>query len=251
MNKKIFLLFLILVFSFISFNFGFSIAKEDNKRTGSFEKLEIYYFYSSRCGACQKVKKEVLPRIKKKFKDNIEIKFFNVLNKNDYKIMLAVLKKFDLSEKEKGLVPKIIINDKVLIGYKEINKKIDKIIKKTLVKDKEILKINSGITPENNILMKKFKKFNIWGVVGAGLIDGINPCAFATIIFFISFLGVAGYKKKELANIGIFFILAVFITYFLLGFGLFNFLFHLQIYDLLSKVLYILIILFTDRKSVV
>ena len=33
-----------------------------------------------------------------------------------------------------------------------------------------------------------FNQITVWAIIGAGLADGINPCAFAVIVFFISFL---------------------------------------------------------------
>jgi cytochrome c biogenesis protein CcdA len=58
-------------------------------------------------------------------------------------------------------------------------------------------------------------------VVGlAGLLDGINPCAFATIIFLLSYLHVARRSPREVLAVGAAFISAVFLSYFLVGLGL-------------------------------
>ena len=54
-------------------------------------------------------------------------------------------------------------------------------------------------------------------VLGAGLIDGLNPCAFATIIFFLSYLQVARRTPREMLMVGAAFILAVFLAYFMAG----------------------------------
>jgi len=56
-------------------------------------------------------------------------------------------------------------------------------------------------------------------VLAAGLLDGVNPCAFATLIFLLSYLQVAGHRPRERVRIGSAFILAIFVTYFLLGLG--------------------------------
>jgi len=57
-------------------------------------------------------------------------------------------------------------------------------------------------------------------VLGAGLLDGINPCAFATIIFFLSYLHVARRKPHEILMVGSAFIVAVFLAYFAVGLGM-------------------------------
>ncbi len=57
----------------------------------------------------------------------------------------------------------------------------------------------------------------------AGLLDGINPCAFTSLIFLISYLRLLGKKGSEIIKIGSSFTFAVFLTYFLVGLGAFRF----------------------------
>jgi cytochrome c biogenesis protein CcdA len=60
-----------------------------------------------------------------------------------------------------------------------------------------------------------------WGaILAAGLIDGINPCAFATAIFLVGYLLYLGRGKRDVFRLGASFCLGVFATYFLLGLGL-------------------------------
>jgi hypothetical protein len=56
----------------------------------------------------------------------------------------------------------------------------------------------------------------------------------------MSFLAFVGYKRKQMFILGSFFILAVFITYLLIGFGLFEFFRQLEIFSFLAKVIYYL-----------
>jgi cytochrome c biogenesis protein CcdA len=57
-------------------------------------------------------------------------------------------------------------------------------------------------------------------VLGNGLIDGVNPCAFATIIFLLSYLQMTRRSPNQIAAVALAFISAVFLAYFLLGLGL-------------------------------
>jgi cytochrome c biogenesis protein CcdA len=86
-------------------------------------------------------------------------------------------------------------------------------------------------------LFENFRKFTPLAVAGAGLADGVNPCAFTVIVFFISFLALQGYRRRELFAIGITFIFAVFLTYLLLGLGLFNFLYAIKGFWSMVKVI--------------
>jgi cytochrome c biogenesis protein CcdA/HEAT repeat protein len=69
-------------------------------------------------------------------------------------------------------------------------------------------------------IAQRYDRFSIGWVALAGLLDGINPCAFATIIFFLSYLRIARRSPREILMVGAAFILAVFIAYFAVGLGL-------------------------------
>ncbi|AJF59640.1 MAG: cytochrome c biogenesis transmembrane protein [archaeon GW2011_AR10] len=57
-------------------------------------------------------------------------------------------------------------------------------------------------------------------VLVTGLIDGINPCAFGVLLFFIAFLYSMRKSKLEIWKVGIVFIAMIFITYLGIGLGL-------------------------------
>ncbi len=57
-------------------------------------------------------------------------------------------------------------------------------------------------------------------VLFAGLLDGINPCAFSTLLFFLSFVSLRKKRKEAVLATGLAFIAGVFAVYFLLGLGL-------------------------------
>jgi len=57
-------------------------------------------------------------------------------------------------------------------------------------------------------------------VLGAGLIDGINPCAFAVLIFLISYLTRVAKEKKRIILTGIIYVASVYVTYLLIGLSL-------------------------------
>jgi cytochrome c biogenesis protein CcdA len=69
-------------------------------------------------------------------------------------------------------------------------------------------------------IVERFGSFSLLAVTAAGLLDGVNPCAFTTIIFFISYLALVGRSKRDVLVVGTAFTLAVFLTYLLLGLGL-------------------------------
>jgi cytochrome c biogenesis protein CcdA len=62
----------------------------------------------------------------------------------------------------------------------------------------------------------------IVAVLLGGLVDGLNPCAFATLIFFISYLTVTERRGKQILAVGGAFAAGVFVTYWAVGIGLYK-----------------------------
>jgi hypothetical protein len=126
----------------------------------------------------------------------------------------------------------MFINGEFLFGEPAIRKGLIPLIENVLAAGQAA----SVSAPGPVDLLKAFLSFNLLAVIGAGLIDGINPCAFTVIVFFVSFLGLQGYRKRNLAVIGGFYIAAVFITYLLIGLGIFNFLYSIEKFWLIRRI---------------
>lgn len=91
----------------------------------------------------------------------------------------------------------------------------------------------AGFDPEEaeQSLVERFKSFGVLTVVFAGLVDGLNPCAFATLAFFVSYLTLSGRKGREVLVVGAAFTLGVFLAYLVVGLGFY------KVLDLLGDVL--------------
>jgi uncharacterized protein (TIGR03382 family) len=57
-------------------------------------------------------------------------------------------------------------------------------------------------------------------IIAAGLADGINPCAFAAMLFLLSLLAMLGRRRREMLLVGLIYGTTIFCTYFALGWGL-------------------------------
>jgi cytochrome c biogenesis protein CcdA/thiol-disulfide isomerase/thioredoxin len=80
-------------------------------------------------------------------------------------------------------------------------------------------------------IVERFRSLGVFTIVFAGLVDGLNPCAFATLIFFVSYLTLSGRKGKDVLTVGAAFTIGVFLAYMLVGIGFYRAL------DLLGDVL--------------
>ncbi|MDD4909793.1 MAG: DUF1573 domain-containing protein [Candidatus Omnitrophica bacterium] len=102
------------------------------------------------------------------------------------------------------------------------------------------MRITANIKDSPQSFLERFKSFTFSAILVAGLADGFNPCAFTVLVFFVSFLAFVGYRKREMVAVGAMFILAVFLTYLLIGLGLFKVFMQAEVFGLFSKVIYIL-----------
>jgi cytochrome c biogenesis protein CcdA len=138
----------------------------------------------------------------------------------------------------------IIFMEGRFLSLEKVERYIDSFFEYVLTQQpqqKEVFSLQEFIAKID--LVSRFKSFRPLAIVFAGLVDGINPCAFTVIVFFITFLSFQGYRKREIAFTGIYFILAVFLAYLLLGIGLFNFLYRLKIFSYVLRIVYALIAL--------
>jgi|Deesub1362A_J573_1020465.scaffolds.fasta_scaffold00109_71 cytochrome c biogenesis protein CcdA len=57
-------------------------------------------------------------------------------------------------------------------------------------------------------------------VIVTGLLDGINPCAFAVLLFFIAYLFTIKRARVSVIKMGVVYIAAIYLAYFLIGIGI-------------------------------
>ncbi|MFA5276747.1 MAG: thioredoxin domain-containing protein [Candidatus Omnitrophota bacterium] len=187
----------------------------------------LIVFFSPQCHACAQAKEKVIPQIAKQYAGRVEIEYRDITNVDNYKFLLSL----KAARKDTGPIgiPLFYFEGNFLLGLNSAEN-LHKIIDASLSKPRAPL-------PESIVdLYEHFKSFRPLVIFSAALIDGINPCAFTVIVFFMSFLALQGYRKRVLIAVGLTFIFTVFLTYLLLGIGIFQFLYRLQGFFLISKI---------------
>ena len=198
----------------------------------------LLVFYSPTCHRCIKVRQEVMPRIEKEFNGKIRIEYHDIASIKNYISVLGLKEKY-----KKDIVlelPVFFINGNMLNGTGDVKTNLERLLNASLGEKPK----KSGEVPGID-LVSHFQGIRPVGIITAGLTDGINPCAFTVIVFFISYLALQGYRKLELIIIGLSFIFAVFLTYLLIGLGIFNFLYRLEGFWLLTRIFNISIGIFS------
>ena len=199
------------------------------------QPYEILLFSSPHCRSCRLVKEDLIPAVSKKYEQRLKIKELDIAQPGDYLKLLELQDRYNWHPKETS-TPTIFVDGKFLVGADEIKKYLEIYIDTALSKQGYVPVSLVGSPPD---LISRFKLITPLGVITAGLIDGINPCAFTVIILFISFLTLQGYGRLQVLAIGFSFILAVFIIYLLIGIGCFSFLYQLKSYWAVVKITYI------------
>ncbi|MBU4303738.1 MAG: hypothetical protein KJ931_05075 [Candidatus Omnitrophica bacterium] len=190
---------------------------------------KLIIFHALSCHRCVQVKQEVLPAMENEFKDQIIFQYRDVGQLENYKMALGLLQK-----NGSGIsfqTPLFYFGGKFLTAEGQVRDNLRNFILEGLKV------IPPSAPPATFDLTAYFKGFTPAAIIIAGLEDGVNPCAFTVIVFFISFLAAQGYRRRELIFIGAAFIFAVFLTYLGIGLGIFNFFYHFKGFWLIMRLL--------------
>ncbi|HER25197.1 MAG TPA: hypothetical protein ENO17_09135 [Candidatus Atribacteria bacterium] len=197
----------------------------------------LAYFYEVGCHDCEKVK-IILGDIFAKYPDNLIIESFDINLTDSMELAESLGELFQMPEEKRLLVPVIFIGDDYLfrdgITFENLEEAIQKYSNTETIAPWEKIK-EKDLTAKDR-LIARFQSFGLTAVAVSGLIDGINPCAFATIIFFISYLTLINRKGKEILWVGGMFALSVFLTYFLIGTGALKVITSLSFLPLVRKI---------------
>ncbi len=217
-------------------------TEEPTEVTEEVETKEIFiaYFYQAGCKNCDNVF-YLLNYLKNRY-PNLIVKEYDSLDGKNIKLFESLCERSKVEKEDWLKTPTIFIGDDYLID-EEINKVnfeelIERYSSKGTISPEEL--VQGYIEGAHKNIVERFKEYTIFPIILAGIIDGFNPCAFATLIFFISYLTYVGRSKREIILIGISFSLAVFLAYLLLGVGFLRIITSLKAFSVISKIVYVI-----------
>jgi len=192
------------------------------------------YFHSLTCHRCATTKANVMPRIEAHFSPRVRFEYLDISDAENYKKLFAL--KQELQADEKSVFPVLYFRGKFLDGRDEQNltyESIASFIAQGMGRNEMIV---TRVATTSDVV-KYFHKLEPLAIMTAGFADGINPCAFTVIVFFMPFLFFQGYSKKNIAIVGMSFMVSVFVTYVLIGFGIFGWLHVMKGFSLVSRII--------------
>lgn len=180
------------------------------------QRLLVVVFHKPGCKECEKVER-YLEDMKRDF-PLLEIQRRNILNQTDVLVNRALCDRFQV--RGAGKTPSVFTQAGAAIAPDTQPAAIQDLLQSTMEMPDDPAWSEFGseeIAEAKEKVEETFANLTLPLVIGAGLLDGVNPCAFATIIFFLSYLQVARRTPREILMVGGAFILAVFLAYFSVG----------------------------------
>lgn len=198
--------------------------------------VDAVLFTSPYCPHCRHLKQDGFPQtFKEKYKGQVRLVEYDLTQDANNVIFSQTMEAYQL---ESAGIPMLVIGETVLQGYpSQIGPGADTAVAQAL-RNNETTRV-PGLQTEEDLLSTHetlFSQITLWAIIGAGLADGVNPCAFAVIVFFVSFLAAYKYTKKEIIVVGSAYCLAVFLAYVLMGLGAFHVLYAMKAFKYVTLV---------------
>lgn len=207
-----------------------TVTLPEEERPETPNEICVLIFYSPTCGECHKAL-DFIHRMEEKY-PRLRVKRYSTSDRDNEALKQSGFEQYGVPKWKRGALG-VFIGDKVFYDYEDLEEGFED----------EIEKYPDGVAcPEieedDAPLVDTFMDIEIIGVIIAGLIDGINPCAFVTLIFFISYLTLQKGSKKDVLMVGGSFTVGVFVTYLLMGIGLYRLVGYVESIHVLSTLLY-------------
>ncbi len=210
--------------------------------------LVLSLYFSPTCPHCHPVR-ALIKQIKTKH-PQVQPVEFNLAEPNNVERMAAAYQQYRVPEEEWGGTIAVFAGDRWWNDGDRILQELAPAVDDLIVHPERWTPPRppatalTDITPvssrpaEATVLRRVFSSFGIAAVAGTGLLDGINPCALATLVFLISYLTYSKRRPREVLAAGLLFGAGVFLAYLAIGLGLFRALQMTSGISVVSRLLY-------------
>jgi cytochrome c biogenesis protein CcdA/glutaredoxin len=190
------------------------------------EEVEILFFYEDGCSHCARLE-SFLEKIGPKYPE-LNILRYEIHDSAAHDLLDRLLSAYGA---ELGPVPILFIGDVALVGDtfyglaegpttvygRAAEMKLENVIAQAIAEGAPSPLTRAEAAEGKGLA----EKLTIPAVVLAAAADSVNPCTFAVLVLLLGTLLVAGRKGKVL-QAGLAFIAAIYISYFLMGIGIFS-----------------------------
>jgi len=214
--------------------------------------VEVAYFYQKGCSYCDRAK-YLLKYLLKKY-PHLKINEIDLNTPDGKRLNESLSNRLNLPSGKRLLAPSIFIGNDFLSPEEVTESRIEALIQKYAdvirADDQKTASPSLSLTPDeiqkaDESIIERFQSFGILAILLAGLLEGLNPCALATLIFFISYLTMVGRTRKEILWVGMGFTGAGFVTHILLGFGILSSVQHFSFLPFFTRIIYLITFVFS------
>ena len=186
------------------------------------EQVRLDLFFSPGCTECEHVKSEVFPELATQFEGFYELVSHDMTQSETIPLLVAYQER--CGNTDNGRVSIVVDHTAFLSGYETISTGLFDRVNEALVARQD----PQWVAPrpplgekgaEEKVVRKRADGLTFSVVALGGLLDGFNPCAISTLIFFMSVLAVAKATRRTRLLVGVSFISASFFVYMGLGLG--------------------------------
>ena len=196
--------------------------------------LPVVFFTQTGCADCAQVR-DYLARLRPVFPE-IEIRSHNIRDTDAIRLNEHLSETFQVPISNRLIAPTVVTAAGVLVRDEISFDSLNRLLGGSWGQDPSILALpEQAVAAVDARIVERFHGFTLAVVLSAGLLDGLNPCAFATIIFFLSYLQVARRTPAQIIQVGFSFVLGVFLAYFAIGVGFYTLIGHLTALEPIAR----------------
>ncbi len=200
--------------------------------------VPVEFFFETGCTECERVRREVLPELDRRYSGYVVVQQRDIEAETNYLALVAYGQKQGLAPNEP--VCMVVDRREMLPGFERIRNELFAAVDRAIARrDQDSEAVRQEPPPpqaDADLLRRHVSGFTLAGVLSAALVDSINPCAMATLVFFMSLLLSSNVGTRKMLLAGGSFVVACFFTYLAIGFGLLRLLFLLTKFNLLKTV---------------
>jgi cytochrome c biogenesis protein CcdA len=182
--------------------------------------VPVVFFSSYGCRMCHRTRR-LLDELKAD-DDRIVVHEFKIRNPDATRLNEALCSHFGVPDSDHLRTPMIFAPSGVLGPDGITRESVEALLRSSQngrMAEDWYLELGLDIRGADELLAERFESFGLGVVLVAGLLDSVNPCAFATLIFLVSYLRIARRSLRQTVQVCLAFVAGVFLAYFLIGLG--------------------------------
>lgn len=180
--------------------------------------IHVSFFDAPGCRHCERVRRMLDAALVSR--PQIKVHTFSTTSPDLQELQEAMAAERGVSEDRRLHTPMVVVGDHVLVGEDVSAAALEETLAHYTAEgspEPEVGEAELGDARER--LTDRWRTVSLIAVVVGGFVDGFNPCSFATIILFVSFMAAAGRTRRQVIALGGSFICGVFVVYLSIGLG--------------------------------